>query len=120
MARTRPVLFSSTTAAPCTDGRTRNSTFAVAALLLPWFFLTPVIYPLGGVPGLAERHHTVVELLHWANFLTPGVEAIRDPLFWGRLPDWGDALYLVVAAVLSLALGAFVFSRVDDQIAIEV
>lgn len=98
----------------------RDIEFIVAALLLPWFFLTPVIYPLGGVPGLAERHHTVVELLHWANFLTPGVEAIRDPLFWGRLPDWGDALYLVVAAVLSLALGAFVFSRVDDQIAIEV
>ena len=61
-----------------------------------------------------------VELLHWGNFLTPGVEAIRDPLFYGRLPDWGDALYLVLAAVLSLALGAFVFNRVDDQIAIEV
>lgn len=98
----------------------RDVEFIVAALLLPWFFLTPVIYPLGGVPGLVERHHAIVELLHWGNFLTPGVEAIRDPLFYGRLPDWGDALYLVVAAVLSLALGAFVFNRVDDQIAIEV
>jgi len=98
----------------------RDVEFIVAALLLPWFFLTPVIYPLGGVPGVVQRHHTIVELLHWGNFLTPGVEAIRDPLFWGRLPDWGDALYLVVAAVLSLALGAFVFNRVDDQIAIEV
>ena len=97
----------------------RDIEFIVAALLLPWFFLTPVIYPLGG-QGLAERHHTVVELMHWGNFLTPGIEAIRDPLFYGRLPDWGDALYLVVASVLALALGAFVFSRVDDQIAIEV
>ncbi len=98
----------------------RDVEFIVAALLLPWFFLTPVIYPLGGVPGLAQRHHHVVELLHWANFLTPAVEAIRDPLFWGRLPDWKDALYLVVSAVAALALGAFVFARVDDQIAIEV
>ena len=98
----------------------RDVEFIVAALLLPWFFLTPVIYPLGGVPGLAERHHVVVALLHWGNPLTPGIQAIRDPLFWGRLPFWGDALYLVAAAAIALALGAFVFTRVDDQIAIEV
>jgi len=98
----------------------RDIEFIVSALLLPWFFLTPVIYPLGGVPGLAHRHHTVVELLHWLNVLTPAIEAIRDPLFWGRLPDWKDALYLVVATAASLALGAWVFLRVDDQIAIEV
>jgi ABC-type polysaccharide/polyol phosphate export permease len=97
----------------------RDIAFIVAALLLPWFFLTPVIYPLTGV-HIAERHHTVVQILHWGNFVTPGIEAIRDPLFAGRLPHWGDALYLVVAAALALALGAFVFSRVDDQIAIEV
>jgi len=98
----------------------RDIEFIVAALLLPWFFLTPVIYPLGGVPGIAQRHHTVVQFLHWGNFVTPGIQAIRDVLFWGRLPTWGDALYLVVAAVVSLAVGAWVFSRVDDQIAIEV
>ena len=28
-------------------------------------------------------------------------------------------IYLAVAAVVALALGAFVFSRVDDRIAIE-
>jgi hypothetical protein len=36
------------------------------------------------------------------------------------LPALGDAIYTVVAAVVSLALGAYVFSRVDDQIAVEV
>jgi ABC-type polysaccharide/polyol phosphate export permease len=38
----------------------------------------------------------------------------------GELPFWGDALYLVVACAIALVLGAFVFRRVDDQIAIEV
>jgi hypothetical protein len=33
---------------------------------------------------------------------------------------WLDVVYLAAAALVSLALGAFVFSRVDDQIAIEV
>jgi ABC-type polysaccharide/polyol phosphate export permease len=47
------------------------------------------------------------------------VDAIRDPLFFGRLPHAGDVVYLCVAAVVSLALGAWLFSRVDDQIAVE-
>jgi ABC-type polysaccharide/polyol phosphate export permease len=45
---------------------------------------------------------------------------VREPLFLGALPRWSDALYLVVSCALALALGAFVFTRVDDQIAIEV
>jgi ABC-type polysaccharide/polyol phosphate export permease len=48
------------------------------------------------------------------------VEALRDPLFYGRLPGLGDTIYTVAAAVLALALGAYVFNRVDDQIAVEV
>ena len=45
---------------------------------------------------------------------------MRDPLFFGRLPEAGDAVYLAVSAVLALALGAFVFSRLDDRVASEV
>ena len=94
----------------------RDIEFIVAALLVPWFFLTPIIYPLS---TLAHHHH-VIQALHWVNPLSPAVEALRAPLFLGQLPYWGDALYLVVASVLALGLGALVFSRVDDQIAIEV
>jgi ABC-type polysaccharide/polyol phosphate export permease len=94
----------------------RDVEFIVAALLVPWFFLTPILYPLSQV----AQHRHVVAVIHWANPLSPAVEAIRAPLFLGTLPRWSDALYLVVASVISLALGAFVFTRVDDQIAIEV
>jgi ABC-type polysaccharide/polyol phosphate export permease len=54
------------------------------------------------------------------NFLSPAVEAVRAPLFAGVLPRWTDVLYLVVACVAALAVGALVFRSVDDQIAIEV
>ena len=94
----------------------RDVEFIVAALLVPWFFLTPILYPLSQV----AQHRHVVAVIHWVNPLSPAVEAIRAPLFLGTLPRWSDALYLVVASVVSLALGAFVFTRVDDQIAIEV
>lgn len=96
----------------------RDVEFIVAALLVPWFFLTPILYPLD-LPSIA-KHPTAVWFIHWVNVLSPGIEAVRAPLFYGRLPFWGDALYLVVACVAALALGAFVFNRVDDQIAIEV
>jgi lipopolysaccharide transport system permease protein len=96
----------------------RDIEFLVAALLLPLFFLTPVLYPLSD-PQIASRDW-VVDLIHWGNPLSPQVEALRDPLFYGRLPTLGDTLYTVIAAVAALVLGAFVFSRVDDQIAVEV
>jgi len=96
----------------------RDIEFLVAALLLPLFFLTPVLYPLSA-PQIARRDW-VVSVIHWGNPLAPAIEALRDPLFYGRLPTLGDTVYTVVAAVAALALGAFVFSRVDDQIAVEV
>ena len=92
--------------------------FLVAALLLPLFFLTPVLYPLSD-PQIASREW-VVDLIHWGNPLSPMIEALRDPLFYGRLPTLGDTVYTVIAALAALALGAYVFSRVDDQSAVEV
>jgi ABC-type polysaccharide/polyol phosphate export permease len=94
----------------------RDVEFIVAALLVPWFFLTPILYPLSTL----AKHQHVIAVIHWANPMSPAVEAIRAPLFLGHMPFWGDALYLAVAAAVALALGAFVFTRIDDQIAIEV
>ena len=93
----------------------RDVEHLIGALLLPWFFLTPILW----IPSAFHRYHGVVSALHWANFVTPAVDAIRDPLFFGRLPRAGDVVYLCVAAAVSLALGAWLFSRVDDQIAVE-
>jgi lipopolysaccharide transport system permease protein len=98
----------------------RDLEHLVAALLLPWFFLTPILYTIEQLPGAASRYHDVAQLLRYVNFVTPPLEAIRDPLFFGELPRAVDVVYLVGAAVASLALGAFVFSRVDDRIAVEV
>jgi lipopolysaccharide transport system permease protein len=98
----------------------RDVEFIISALLLPWFFLTPIIYPLAQLPEGVARHHTVVEILRYGNFLSPAIEAIRAPLFYGKLPSWIDVVYLCAAAGAALLLGAVIFRRVDDQIAVEV
>jgi ABC-type polysaccharide/polyol phosphate export permease len=96
----------------------RDVEFVVAALLLPLFFLTPVLYDLEQLPG-AESRPWLVDLIHWGNPLTPAIESYRAPLYAGTLPPTGDLVYLVVATVVALALGAVVFRGVDDRIASE-
>ena len=53
----------------------RDIEFIVSALLVPLFFLTPILYPLTGTE--LDKHQTVVEFIHWANPLSPAVEAVR-------------------------------------------
>src|SRR3954465_1569114 len=95
----------------------RDVEFIVAALLVPLFFLTWVLY---GLDTVVATHRNVGSAIHWVNPLSPAVEALRAPLFLGTLPRWTDFVYLLAECFVSLALGAWVFGRIDDQIAIEV
>jgi homopolymeric O-antigen transport system permease protein len=97
----------------------RDVEHLLAALLLPWFFLTPVLYGLDQLPG-ADSYPALEFFVHWVNFMTPPIEALRAPLFFGDAPPLADTIYTIVAAGVALALGAFVFSRSDDRIAVEV
>jgi lipopolysaccharide transport system permease protein len=96
----------------------RDVEFIVAAILLPWFFLTPILYQLDDLPG-AAAHPWLVDLLHWGNPMTPAIEAYRAPLYAGEAPATGDLVYLVVAALVALVVGAGIFTAVDDRIASE-
>ena len=99
----------------CINVLFRDVEHLLAALFLPWFFVTPVLYTFEMLPG----SRVVADIVHYANFVTPVVEAIRDPLFFGQLPTAGDALYAVVAASGALAIGAAAFRRIDDRLAAE-
>lgn len=93
----------------------RDIEHLLTAILLPWFFLTPVLYTFD-LPGIGE-HPTLVNVLHYANPVAPLVIAIRDPLFFGELPQLGDVVYVVAAALLALGAAGLVFRRLDDQLA---
>ena len=97
----------------CANVVFRDVEHLVGALLLPWFFLTPILYSFSQF-----HHHTLTQVIRYANPVTPPIEAIRAPLL-GSMPRVGDVVYLAVACVVSLALGAWVFTRADDRIAVE-
>ena len=95
----------------------RDVEHLLVTMLLPWFFLTPVFYTFDQLPRINDKPW-LADILHYGNFITPPLLAIRDPLFFGRFPSAGDTAYSIGAALVALALGAFVFRRVDDQLAV--
>lgn len=99
----------------------RDVEHLVTSLLLPWLFLTPIFYTFGAISyaGHPRLEQLLRDVLHYGNFMSPAILALRAPLFDGRLPSVADAIYLVAAAIVSLALGALVFRRLDDRIAVE-
>jgi lipopolysaccharide transport system permease protein len=103
----------------CLNVLLRDVEHILTAALLPWFFLTPILWRVGSLPERAQQHHKLLDVLRWGNPLAPPIFAIRDALWSGHLPRVADVVYLCVAAALALALGAFVFRRVDDRIALE-
>jgi ABC-type polysaccharide/polyol phosphate export permease len=103
----------------CVNVLLRDVEHILTAALLPWFFLTPILWHVASLPASAQRHHVLLDVLRYGNPVAPAIYAIRDALWSGHLPRLADVIYLVVAATLALVLGAFVFNRVDDRIAVE-
>jgi lipopolysaccharide transport system permease protein len=91
----------------------------LAALLLPWFFLTPTFFEPDTIPYV-QHHPFVGTLLSWVNPLAPFIEAMRAILYSGTAPDWGRLVYALAAAAVSLGLGAFLFRRMEGELAVVV
>jgi len=89
----------------------------LAAMLLPWFFLTPIFLPIDSMPGIAD-HAWLGEVLRWGNPIAPFIEAIRDVLYAGAAPTGGTLLYVLVAGLGALGLGVGLFRRLERDLAV--
>jgi lipopolysaccharide transport system permease protein len=96
----------------------RDVEHILAAIALPWIFLSPVFYSFDAVPALQE-HAWAEALLHWANPVAPFIIAIQDAVFWGRWPAVGDIAYMALVGALVLWAGAVVFRRLEREMAVE-
>ncbi len=93
--------------------RFRDVQFLAQNLLLVWFFLTPIAYPMAMVP---ERYRPLM----YANPATVLLRPFQEILFEGRLPD---PLHLVLGTGWALALllaAVTVFESMRDGLAEEI
>jgi ABC-type polysaccharide/polyol phosphate export permease len=106
--------------AACLNTLFRDVEHILAAALLPWFFLTPILWAFAPyLPASAQGHHKLLDVLRWGNFVAPPIIAIRDVIWRGQAPRAADVIYLVAAAAIALVAGALLFKKLDDRIAIE-
>lgn len=87
----------------------RDMAQVLEMVLMAWFYLTPIVYPLGIVP---ERLRRWLEL----NPLTALVELYRAALLGGAVPGAGLAV-LALSAVVCLTLGITFFRKTRPQFA---
>lgn len=82
----------------------RDTKHTLGVVLQLMFYLLPIFYGMSTVP----------EKLQWLYRLNPMValiEAYRDILLRGQLPDWGSLLVLVLSGALFLPIGYRIFKH---------
>ncbi len=101
----------------------RDVQHLLEVLLLGWFFLTPIFYPLDILPRDYNFLGVTVDLWRWMQILNPMasiIAAYRDVLYWGRMVGLDFLARTAVTCFLFLIIGFAVFRRYRFVIAEEV
>jgi ABC-type polysaccharide/polyol phosphate export permease len=80
--------------------------YLVGVVLLVWFYITPVIYPVEMVP---DRYKILFDL----NPLSLVLNAYRRVLLDGTSPGWDRMLLGIAGALLAFLLGYYLFKRME-------
>src|SRR3954447_2966046 len=89
----------------------------LSALLLPWFFITPIFLRVDQFPG-AESHAWLADLLKWGNPVAPFVDSLRQIVYAGTAPTAGQMAYVVGVGLGAVLLGWFAFRRMERDLAV--
>ena len=94
----------------------RDLTHLWGIVATAWFYATPVVYPISLVE---ERNSPTLDFIYGLNPMTRFVEATRRVLYDLRMPTAATFGYLVVMAVVTFAVGVWVFGRLSPRFAEE-
>jgi len=89
----------------------------LSAALLPWFFLSPIFFE---PDTIVTGHETALFVLKWVNPVAPYIDAVRDIVYGGGLPDAPTLVYVVAVAALTLLGGRALFARLQGELAVVV
>ena len=101
----------------------RDTQIILGVIMLAWFFLTPVFYPIESIPQQASLLGITFNAQLWLRRLNPMASIIasyRDLLYWGVPTGLDFLLRTAVQALLVLIVGYLVFSRFRPRFGEEV
>jgi ABC-type polysaccharide/polyol phosphate export permease len=86
-----------------------------------WFYATPIVYPYSLIQNQAARMRAAgndfpLEFLYRLNPMERFVSVFRALLYDNTWPAWGDLLFCLLAAVVSVTLGLWVFNRSQHRL----
>jgi ABC-2 type transport system permease protein len=96
----------------------RDVQYLIGIVLQIWFYATPIVYPITVVRD-ALKDSPGAFTLYKLNPMVRFVEAYRDCLYDLRFPALLDSLYLAGVSLATLALGVFVFWKLEPKLAEE-
>lgn len=101
----------------------RDTQYFMSIIMQIWMYATPIIYPISLVKVQSDRiggffgtDTTLLDVYRW-NPMERFVDVFRTLLYDNRLPSATDFLALVIWALISFALGVWVFRRNEKGLA---
>ncbi len=94
----------------------RDLQYILSIIAMAWQFLTPVMYGQDMVEKQLVEYPVLMKIWN-LNPTTPMINANRDILYYKRIPELDTLLSAVVLGVFVLALGYFVFGKLQKGFA---
>ncbi|WP_372788019.1 ABC transporter permease [Paraconexibacter sp.] len=86
----------------------------LSAVLLPWFFLSPIFFE----PADITQKEGARFAMQWLNPVAPFIESVRSILYDGAVPSGATLLYVAVAAVVAVLGGRVLFRAMQRELAV--
>jgi len=101
----------------------RDTQLIMNVLLMAWFFLTPIFYPITTVPESYTLWGVTFSPRIWLRRLNPMASIIasyQDILYWGAPTGWDFLLRTAVTSLAILVVGYLIFLRYSPRFGEEV
>ena len=89
----------------------RDIQYIVTVVLMLWFWITPIMYTVKNIDDV------LINTILRYNPMTYFVELFQDIFYWKTAPDVSTVLICLLLSVVSVAVGSFVFKRLEKNFA---
>lgn len=101
----------------------RDTLMVMDVVMLAWFFLTPVVYPIQALPDSYTLMGVTIDVQRLVYILNPMASIIttyRDLLYWGYRTDLDFFVRTAITALGVLSFGYWFFCKYSDRFGEEV